>query len=63
MKKSMAKSYFSNYGKPWSKKENQFMKKHYKRLGAIKTGDELGRTSGAVRSQAKLLGAQNNKSK
>ncbi|WP_268752906.1 hypothetical protein [Dolosicoccus paucivorans] len=37
----MSKDYFSNYGKPWSKKENQFMKKHYKRLGAIKTGDEL----------------------
>ena len=34
--KPIAKSHFSNYGKPWSKKENQFLRKHYRKMSATK---------------------------
>ena len=52
----MAKSYFSNYGKPWSKKENQFLRKHYRKITATKIGDQLGRTRSSVMGQASVLG-------
>lgn len=52
----MAKSYFSNYGKPWSRKENQFLRKHYRKMNATKIGDRLGRTRGSVMGQASVLG-------
>lgn len=56
MKKSIAKSHFSNYGKPWSKKENQFLRNHYRKMSATKIGDRLGRTRCSVMGQASVLG-------
>lgn len=52
----MAKSYFSNYGKPWSKEEKQFLRKHYRKMTATKIGDQLGRTRSSVMRQASVLG-------